>query len=356
MPYLIATLTLTLTLSLLGQPTAASAGTPPPGTINIPEIVERVEKGVVNIQAVTLVRERFADPVFEQFFFQFYGIPRERVRKRPSLGSGFVIDNQGFVLTNHHVVERASEVEILFNDEKRTSLKAKVIGSDKKTDIALLQVQAGPHLLPLTLGNSDLVKVGETVLAIGNPFGLNHTVTAGIISAKNRVIGQGPFDNFLQTDASINPGNSGGPLFNAKGEVIGINTAINAAGQGLGFAIPVNQAKKMLPDLKEHGRVLRGWLGALVVTTPAGVFVDGVVLRSAVHSAGIKSGDKIMEIDGKKIQDRADIERALEDKRPGDEVTLIVERDAGPRATRRQTYKIKLGEEPAGREIPRGLL
>lgn len=334
---------------------SAFAGTPPPGTIDIPDLVEKVDKGVVNIQAVTLIRERFADPLAEQFFFQFYGVPRERVRKQPSLGSGFVIDESGFILTNNHVVERASEVEIFFNDGKRTSLKAKVIGTDKKSDIALLQVKSGSHLLPMALGNSDLVKVGESVIAIGNPFGLSHTVTAGIISAKNRVIGQGPFDNFLQTDASINPGNSGGPLFNSKGEVIGINTAINAAGQGLGFAIPINQAKKMLPELKKHGRILRGWLGALLVTTPNGVFVDGIVLRSAAQRAGIKSGDKVVEIDDKKVADRTDIERALEEKRAGEEVNLVIERDG--RLTKRvQTYKFKLGEEPEGVEIPPGLL
>lgn len=335
--------------------TSTMAGTPPPGTVDIPSLVEKVDKGVVNIRAVTLIRQRFADPLAEQFFFQFYGVPRERVQKLPSLGSGFVIDENGFILTNHHVVERASEIEVFFDDGKRNSFKAKVIGSDKKSDIALLQVKSGPHLLPLTLGNSDIVKVGETVVAIGNPFGLNHTVTAGIISAKNRVIGQGPFDNFLQTDASINPGNSGGPLFNREGEVIGINTAINAAGQGLGFAIPINQAKKMLPDLKKHGRILRGWLGALVVTTPVGVYVDGVVLKSSVHKAGLKSGDRILELNGSKITERMDMERALEDLRPGETVSLIVERD-GQKTKRMQTYKIQLGEEPVGTEIPAGLL
>jgi serine protease Do len=334
---------------------AALAGTPPAGTLNIPELVERVDKGVLNIQAVTLVRERFVDPVFEDYFFRFYGVPRERVRKQPSLGSGFVIDDQGFILTNHHVVERAAEVEIFFNDKKTQSLKAKVIGSDKKSDIALLQVKPGQHLLPLTLGNSDQVKVGESVVAIGNPFGLSHTVTAGIISAKNRVIGQGPYDNFLQTDASINPGNSGGPLFNARGEVIGINTAINAAGQGLGFAIPINQAKKMLPDLKKYGRVPRGWLGALVVTTPNGLFIDGIVLKASAHKAGLRAGDLIVEVDGVKVAERVEMERALEDKKPGEAVSLVIQRQQ-KRLLKEQTYKISLGDEPTGTDIPAGLL
>lgn len=332
----------------------AQAGTPPPGTINVPELVEKVDKGVVNIQAVTLVRERFVEPAFEDFFFQYYGIPRERVRKQPSLGSGFVIEENGYILTNHHVVDRASEVEVFFNDGKRTKLKAQVIGSDKKADIALLKVKPGSYLQPLKLANSDSVRVGESVVAIGNPFGLSHTVTAGIISAKNRVIGQGPYDNFLQTDASINPGNSGGPLFNAAGDVVGINAAINAAGQGLGFAIPINQAKDMLADLKKHGRVLRGWLGALVVTTPNGLYIDGVVLRSGAIKGGLQSGDRILEANGSEVGDRFDLERAIDAKKPGEVVTLIVERQNN-RGVKKETLKITLGEEPK-EALPPGLL
>lgn len=343
-----------LILSASSFALVAEAGTPPPGSIDVPDLVSRVDKGVVNIQAVTLIRERFADPFSEDFFFQFYGVPRERIRKQPSLGSGFVIDDNGFILTNNHVVERASEVEVFFDDGKKTKLKAKIVGTDKKLDIALLQVKPGPYLLPLELGNSEAVKVGESVVAIGNPFGLSHTVTAGIVSAKNRVIGQGAFDNFLQTDASINPGNSGGPLFNARGEVIGINTAINANGQGLGFAIPVNQAKKLLPDLKKYGRVLRGWLGTLVLTTPSGVFVDGVVLRSSAYKAGLQSGDRIAEINGSKVEERTDIDRALEDRRPGDKVTVVVDR-ATRIGKKVQKYEITLGEEPQG-DVPAGLL
>jgi serine protease Do len=334
----------------------ANAGTPPPGTINVPELVNRVDKGVVNIQAVSLVRERLnIDPVFEDFFFSVYGVARERIRKQPSLGSGFVIDDSGYILTNNHVVERASEVEVYFGDGKKTPIKAEIVGTDKKSDLALLRVKPGSYLQPVKLGNSEVVKVGESVIAIGNPFALSHTVTAGIISAKNRVIGAGPFDNFFQTDASINPGNSGGPLFNAEGEVIGINTAINPAGQGLGFAIPVNQAKKILPDLKKYGRVMRGWLGALLVSTPEGTFVDGIVIRSAAMKAGIKGGDRVVEVDGRKVNEQLDIERALEDKRPGDAINLVIERD-GRITTHRQTYKVILGEEPEGREIPKGLI
>lgn len=336
-------------------PCLAFAGTPPPGSINVPELVERVDKGVVNIQAVTIIRERFGNPLMEDFYFQFYGVPRERIRKQPSLGSGFVIDDSGYILTNHHVVANASEVEVFVDDDKHTKLKAKVIGSDRKTDVALIQVKPGSFLHPLTLGNSDPVKVGESVVAIGNPFGLSHTVTAGIISAKNRVIGQGPYDNFLQTDASINPGNSGGPLFNAKGEVIGINTAISASGQGLGFAIPINQAKQLLDDLKKYGRVPRGWIGALLVTLPKGIYVEAVVIRSAAQKAGLKSGDRVLAVDGKKIEERAEIEKALEGKRPGDKIVLEIQPDQDL-LPRTKQITVKLGEEPDAEELPQGLI
>jgi serine protease Do len=331
----------------------AYAGTPPPGTINIPSLVERVDKGVVNIQAVAIIHERIGNPLMEDFYFQYYGVPRERIRKQPSLGSGFVIDESGFILTNAHVVANASEVEVFIDDGKTSvKLKAKIIGADAKNDVALLQVKPGAYLHPLTLGNSDPVKVGESVVAIGNPFALSHTVTAGIISAKNRVIGQGPYDNFLQTDASINPGNSGGPLFNAEGEVIGINAAINAAGQGLGFAIPINQAKKLLPDLKKFGHVPRGWMGALFVTIPEGIYVQAVVVHSGAHKAGIRSGDHLILVEGHKIEDPLEIEKALEGKRPGDSVTLEVESENG----RRKKLKVSLGDEPEQKNLPQGLL
>jgi serine protease Do len=334
----------------------AEAGTPPPGTINVPELVERVDKGVVNIQAVEIIREQIMAPMMQDFFFQFYGVPRERIRKQPSLGSGFVIDENGFLLTNHHVVANASEVDVFLDDGKRTTkLRAKIIGSDRKNDVALLQVKAGPYLHPLKLGDSDPVKVGESVVAIGNPFGLSHTVTAGIISAKNRVIGQGPYDNFLQTDASINPGNSGGPLFNSSGEVIGINAAISAAGQGLGFAIPINQAKRLLPDLKKYGHVPRGWLGALIAELPQGVYVQAVVIRSGAQKGGVRSGDRVISVEGRKIEETADIERALEGKRPGDRVTIEVQPEHSllP-ATKKHT--VVLGEEPDAPNLPQGLL
>jgi len=345
-----------LHFSMAFLPVIALAASPPPGTLNIPELVERVDKGVVNIQALAIIRERIGNPLMEEFFFNHYGIPRERIRKQPSLGSGFVIDGSGFIFTNHHVIASASEVEVFLNDEKKTKLRAKIIGSDRKTDLALLQIPAGSHLSPLKFGDSDSVKVGESVVAIGNPFGLSHTVTSGIISAKNRVIGAGPYDNFLQTDASINPGNSGGPLFNADGDVIGINTAINAAGQGLGFAIPINQAKRVLADLKKHGRVMRGWIGALFTTLSRGIYVEGVVLKSGAQRADLQSGDRVVSVEGKKISDRTELEKILEDKKPGDKLTFMIERE-GTMITRSRTVTVTLGEEPSlDRELPPGLL
>jgi serine protease Do len=293
--------------------------------------------------------------MMEDFFFNYYGVPRERIRKQPSLGSGFVIDEDGYILTNHHVVANASEVEVFIDGEKGTKLKAKIIGSDAKNDVALIKVKPGPYLHPLALGNSDPVKVGESVIAIGNPFGLSHTVTAGIISAKNRVIGQGPYDNFLQTDASINPGNSGGPLFNSTGEVIGINAAISAAGQGLGFAIPINQAKKLLPDLKQFGHVPRGWIGALFVDTPQGIFVEAVVLHSGAQKSGVRAGDRVISVQGHSIDGAAEIEKALEGKRPGESISIEVQPDQSL-MPRTKKYNVELGDEPQQENLPQGLI
>ncbi len=186
----------------------------------------------------------------DDFFERFFGgdIPQQREHKQKSLGSGFIIDEEGHILTNNHVVEDADEIKVILKDHKE--FDAKVIGRDAKTDLALIKIKSWKGLQLIKLGNSDELRVGDWVVAIGNPFGLDHTVTAGIVSAKGRVIGAGPYDNFIQTDASINPGNSGGPLINLKGEVIGINTAIFAGGQGIGFAIPINTAKELIISIE----------------------------------------------------------------------------------------------------------
>ncbi|MFN7685974.1 MAG: S1C family serine protease, partial [Oligoflexia bacterium] len=350
-------------LSLLTASTPSWAGIIPPQ--ELPDLVEKVLPGVVNISSTTITR---TVPGMEDFFL-FWGIPRER--KQSSLGSGFIIDsNEGLVITNHHVVGGASEVQVSLVDKK--SYPAKILGSDPKLDLALLKiVEAGtrrvpPQLKSVPLGDSDKVRIAEPVFAVGNPFSLQHTVTVGIISAKNRTIGIGPFDNFLQTDASINPGNSGGPLFSLKGEVIGINTAIfSRSGQsgGLGFAIPANEARIVIDALKRYGRVPRPWLGILSerVTPPLarayglssdqGVLIYNLVQRGPALRAGLKVGDIIKSIDGTPVSDGYDIERAINKKKPNDSVMVAVRR--GSLTLERS---IKMTELPTTEELPQGML
>ena len=223
-------------------------------------LVKEVSPSVVNISTTTVVKgmdpgDRFMGPFKEffgeDFFDKFFGDAPQREFKQRSLGSGFIIDKEGYILTNNHVVEKASAIKVRLKDGKEYD--AKIVGRDSKTDIAVIKIVTKNGVSVAPLGDSDKLEVGEWVLAVGNPFGLQHTVTAGIVSAKGRVIGQGPYDDFIQTDASINPGNSGGPLFNLNGEVVGINTAIVSGGTGIGFAIPINLAKSLLPQLKSKG-------------------------------------------------------------------------------------------------------
>ena len=249
----------------------------------------------------------------------FFGASLSVPHKQRSLGSGFIISDEGYILTNNHVVAGADEINVKLSDGRE--FKGVLKGSDEKLDLALVKITAKDHLPVAPLGDSDAIEVGEWVLAIGNPFGLSQTVTAGIVSAKGRVIGSGPYDDFIQTDASINPGNSGGPLFNAKGEVIGINTAIVAGGQGIGFAIPVNMAKSVITQLRETGKVTRGWLGVSVQpVTPdlaksfgmkndKGALVSEVMKDSPAEKAGFKVGDIILEFDGKAITDMHELPR-----------------------------------------------
>ncbi|MGH7827878.1 MAG: DegQ family serine endoprotease [Candidatus Binatia bacterium] len=261
------------------------------------------------------------DDPFNDFWRRFFGgpIPRGPQRQR-SLGSGFIIDSDGSILTNNHVVENASKIVVKFSDDQE--YEAKVIGRDPKTDIAIIKVDAKGDLTTATLGDSDNLEVGEWVMAIGNPFGLDSTVTSGIVSAKGRHIGQGPYDNFIQTDASINPGNSGGPLINLRGEVIGINTAIfsrTGGNIGIGFAIPINLVKELLPQLKGKGKVTRGYLGVLIQrVTPEiaeslgmdkarGALVANVSKDGPAEKAGVKVGDVIVEFDGKEVKDSGDL-------------------------------------------------
>jgi serine protease Do len=332
----------------------------------LPNLVEKVLPGVVNISSTTISEAAISGM---EDFFLFWGIPRER--KQSSLGSGFIISSEeGWVITNHHVIHRATDVQVSLVDKK--VYPAKVIGLDPKLDLALLRITDGkssrppPGLVAVALGDSDQVRIAEPVFAVGNPFSLQHTVTVGIISAKNRTIGIGPFDNFLQTDASINPGNSGGPLFSFKGEVIGINTAIfSRSGQsgGLGFAIPANEAKVAIEALKRYGRVPRPWLGILSErVTPAlaryyglasdqGVLVYNLVQRGPAARAGLKSGDIIVSIDGKPTLDAYDVERAINKKKPNETVVVTILR--GQKTVERP---VKMTEVPTTDELPQGML
>ncbi len=366
-----------LVLGLAGLQTG-QAGPPTLSDPNLlPDLVERVMPGVVNISSTTITQVRRM-PGWELFMEQ-WGVPSER--KQTSLGSGFILDHEGYIFTNNHVVDDADEVIVTLNDKRQ--LPAKIVGKDEKTDLALLKIRdmdqsrpsyspgKGPvspasGLSPVPMGNSDQVRIAETVFAVGNPFGLNHTVTTGIISAKNRTIGMGPFDNFLQTDASINPGNSGGPLFNLKGEVIGINTLIySRTGQsgGVGFAIPSNEAKALLGDLKRYGRVPRPWLGILgervtpnlaryyQLGSDRGVLIYNMVQRAPAVRAGLERGDVIVAIDGQKVEELFEIERVLARKRPNDSVSLTVSR-----GRRSIEAKLKLEELPRSSNLPQGIL
>ncbi len=261
------------------------------------------------------------DDPFNDFWRRFFGGPSPRGPQRQrSLGSGFIVDGDGSILTNNHVVENAQKILVKLSDDQE--YEAKVIGRDSKTDIAVIKVNAKTNLMAATLGDSDRLEVGEWVVAIGNPFGLDSTVTSGIVSAKGRHIGQGPYDNFIQTDASINPGNSGGPLINLRGEVIGMNTAIfsrTGGNIGIGFAIPINLVKELLPQLRGKGKVTRGYLGVLIQkVTPEiaeslgmdkgyGALVANVSKDGPADKAGVKVGDVIVEFDGQPVKDSGDL-------------------------------------------------
>ena len=282
-------------------------------------------------------------------------VPGGPERAPRGLGSGVIIDPSGVALTNAHVVGEAGEVDVTLLDG--TKHRAKVVGADTKTDLAVLRLQANGKQFPfLPLGDTSEVQVGDWVLAVGSPFGLQATVTSGIVSAKARQIGSGPYDDYLQTDAAINPGNSGGPLVNMRGEVIGINTAIVRGGSGIGFAIPATMAKQIAGQLLENGKVTRGWLGvALQPLTPdlaasfgaegkKGALVSDVTADSPAARAGLKSGDVLLEIDGHTVENPGDVARAVAQVAPGRTATLTVWRDNA-----QLSIDIVLGETPGER-------
>jgi serine protease Do len=331
------------------------------------DIAAKVSPAVVNISTTTTVRvpgspfRHFFGPgerdPFGDFFHRFFGDIPDREMKQQSLGSGFIIDRDGYIITNNHVVEGADEIKVKLADGRE--FKAKVIGRDPKTDLALIKISSLFKNLPvLMLGDSDKIRVGDWVIAVGNPFGLEHTVTQGIISATGRVIGSGPYDNFLQTDAPINPGNSGGPLVNLKGEVIGINAAIIASGQGIGFAIPSNMAKSVISQIREKGKVVRGWIGVSVQTiTPEmaqafglkeakGALVAEVVPGGPAEEAGIKRGDVIISFNGRTINRMSDLPFTVAETPVGKTAEIKVVRDK-----KEQTLNIKIAEMPAEKKV-----
>ncbi len=334
------------------EPAAVSRMVP----IDIPALFKEVSPAVVNIGTTQVVRfnqPKLRNPFggqrdpFDDFFNNFFGgrgggglVPREQ--KRKSLGSGFIVSGDGYILTNNHVVADADEVTVTLLDKEE--FKAKVVGNDPKTDIALIKITPGKSLPYVKLGDSAHLEVGEWVVAIGNPFGLGHTITAGIVSAKGRIIGSGPYDDFIQTDASINPGNSGGPLFNLKGEVVGINTAIVQGGQGIGFATPIDLARTVMGQLKDKGKVTRGWLGvhiqkltpemaeSLNVPGGKGVLVADVTKDGPAEKAGLKSGDVIVSFNGREVATESELPQVVAAAKPGSKVDVKVVRD-GKEAT-----------------------
>jgi serine protease Do len=320
------------------------------------KLAEAVAHPVVNIYTTQTV-ERRAMPGFppegpmEDFFGRFFeGMP-PAPRQAQALGSGFLIDREGHIFTNYHVIAKATEIRVRLQTGKEYD--AEVIGRDPKTDLALIRIQNPDELpTPAQLGDSEDLQVGDWVLAVGNPFGLGHSVTAGIIGAKSRVIGAGPYDDFLQTDAAINPGNSGGPLFNVDGKVVGINTAIVAQGQGIGFAIPINMAKELLPQLKA-GRIIRGYLGVGIQSiTPElaqtfglesdeGVIVTNIMEGTPAAESELQEGDIVVSVNGQPVKTAHDLSARVAAMSPGNEATMKVLRDG-----RDQTITVKVGQMP----------
>jgi serine protease Do len=319
---------------------------------NFSDLAEKARPGVVNIRTVRSVKG--GGPVFRHFFGNPFGgrspfdeflAPQSYERpvrdfKQQSLGSGFFIDGKGHIVTNNHVIEGADEIKVKLANGKE--FDAKVVGRDPKTDLALIRIKASDDLRPLELGNSDTLRVGRWVLAIGSPFGLEQTVTAGIVSAKGRVIGAGPYDDFIQTDASINPGNSGGPLLNIKGEVVGINTAImsrDGGNNGIGFAIPINLAKGIIEQLKNEGGVNRAWLGVAIqdltpelaayykVKDRKGALVTHVNEGDPADKGGIKPGDVIIAVDGDKVSSSRELSITVANASVGARIPITIVRD-----------------------------
>jgi len=327
------------------------------------QVAESVKPAVVNISTTQKVRlpgrgippflpGPFRDFFGRDFFERFFGdIPPQELERR-SLGSGVLVDKRGYILTNNHVIADAEEIEVQLSDKRK--FKGRVVGRDPKTDLAVLKIDAPEDLPVARLGDSSKVRIGEWAIAIGNPFGLDQTVTVGVISATGRSnVGIATYEDFIQTDASINPGNSGGPLLNIRGEVIGINTAIVASGQGIGFAIPINMAREIMERLITEGRVVRGWLGISIqdlteelaaqfkVKPNSGVLVGSVMQGSPAEQGGLQVGDIIREFEGTKVTEVRQLQRMVAETPVGKRVTIKVLRDG-----RELTLTVKIGEMP----------
>ncbi len=329
------------------------------------DLAAKLLPSVVNISTTQVTRRTERGPEipqfppgspFEEFFRDFFerNRPDSAPRRSNSLGSGFIVDPRGYIVTNHHVIEDAEEITVILHDD--TNLKARIIGRDPKTDLALLKVEPRAPLPAVTWGDSEKSRVGDWVLAIGNPFGLGGTVTAGIISASKRDINSGPYDSYLQTDASINRGNSGGPMFNMAGEVIGVNTAIyspSGGSIGIGFAIPSAQARTVIEQLRDHGRVRRGWLGVRIQTVTdqiaeslemdkaRGALVAGVTEAGPAERAGIRAGDVVVSFDGRPVPEMRDLPRMVAETPVDRDVRVGVIRNGKP-----VELKVRVGELP----------
>ncbi len=370
-----ALITVFLCLTLFFAPSSAQSTVSAGKLPSLAGLAEKLSPSVVNISTESEARAssrggfpRFPDDRWNEFFRYFFEgpfgpDPRGRSQPRPkrqNLGSGFIVSEKGLIITNNHVIENASKITVRFKDQK--TRKAKVVGRDPQTDIALLEVETKPGdtFTMVKLGDSEKLRVGDWVMAIGNPFGLSHTVTAGIVSAKARVIGSSRFDNFIQTDASINPGNSGGPLFDLNGNVVGINTAIFSRGGGnigIGFAIPINMAKKLLPQLRT-GVVTRGFLGVSIqpvneslakqlgLKETQGALVTNVVENAPAEKAGIKRGDLIISINEKKIENPRQLSNAAADLKPGSTAEVGIIRDGDKRV-----FKLTVAQLPSSTKI-----
>lgn len=345
---------------------ATTAATPLPSGpgANFSPIVKAVTPSVVNISTTRVVKSteleelnpRFDDPMFRRFFgdefFRRFGIPKER--RQSSLGSGVLVDSEGYIVTNHHVIDEADEIKVVLSDKREFT--GKVIGKDPKTDLAVIKIE-GKNLPIVNWGNSDKLEVGEFVLAIGNPFGLNQTVTMGIVSAVGRAsVGIAEYEDFIQTDAAINPGNSGGALVNVRGELIGINTAIfsrSGGYMGIGFAVPANMVRSVMDSLIKSGKVVRGWLGVSIqgvtqdlaknfgLREAKGALVSEVLPGSPAAKSGLKGGDVIVEYDGKEVEDQTALRNMVAQTSVGKNVPVKVLRDK-----KAQTINVKIGEQP----------